>query len=412
MYRYFNRISSRIAGPRALAPAPAETGHGKLWHCRCGQAVFFGNSLCLTCQAPLGYLPGNDLVSALSPGQAPGTWTLDSAPEAGAVRRCANFDTAAACNWLVPAGDPQPLCRACRLNRTIPDLSVPENNGYWLKVETAKRRLVAQLLNLGLPLVAKIEDEATGLAFDFVGTSMDGTRPTTGHADGLVTLDIKEADDAHREAVRQAMREPYRTLLGHFRHEVGHYYWDRLIAGSTWLEPFRALFGDEQQSYADALERHYQQGAPAAWAQQYVSAYATMHPWEDWAETWAHYLHMMDAVDTAQGFGMSGHNAGLDYVPFSPNNLYDPSHTSASAFLAFVNAWIELAGMLNELSRAMGQPDFYPFALPPEVIVKLHFIHLVVQGAGGKADEMLAIEGGGNESVVATDHGACPGAPQ
>jgi hypothetical protein len=389
MYRYFDRISSRIATQRPLAPANSDTSHGKLWHCRCGQAIFFRNSLCLACQAPLGYLPGNDVVSALTPAEIDGTWTLDSAPEAGAVRRCGNFGTSAACNWLVPAGDPQPLCRACRLNRMIPDLSIPENNGYWLKVETAKRRLVAQLLNLGLPLVAKTEDEDTGLAFDFLGEDPTGTPPTTGHANGLVTLYIKEADDAHREKVRLSMREPYRTLLGHFRHEVGHYYWDRLISGTEWQAPFRTLFGDEQQSYADALERHYQQGAPADWPEHYVSAYATMHPWEDWAETWAHYLHMMDAVDTAQGFGMSGHDTGLDYTPFPPDTLYDPNHSSAPAFLAFVNTWIELAGMLNELSRAMGQPDFYPFTLPPAVIAKLHFIHVVVQAAGGKADEML-----------------------
>src|SRR5437868_9942335 len=127
----------------------------------------------------------------------------------------------------------------------------------------------------------------------------------TGHKDGIVTMKVEEADDVTRVRVRTQMREPYRTLLGHFRHETGHYYWDRLIANSDWLEPFRGLFGDERASYAEALDRHYQQGAPLDWQPQYVSAYATMHPWEDWAETWAHYLHMMDAVDTALGFGMS-----------------------------------------------------------------------------------------------------------
>lgn len=399
MYRYFDRISSRIASPRSLALASPDASQGKRWHCRCGQAVFFTNSLCLACEAPLGYLPGNDVVSAMSPGEVAGTWTLDAAVQAGAVRRCGNFESPAACNWLVPAGDPQPLCAACRLNRTIPDLSVPENPAYWFKVETAKRRLVAQLLNLGLPVVAKVEDEATGLAFDFVGTDLNGNAPTTGHADGLITLNIQEADDAHREQVRAAMGEPYRTLLGHFRHEVGHYYWDRLIANTDWLERYQALFGDEQQSYAQALERHYQQGAPADWAERYVSAYATMHPWEDWAETWAHYLHMMDAVDTAQSFGMNGHDVDLDYVKYPLETLYDPTHDSGPAFLGFVNAWIELAGMLNELSRAMGQPDFYPFVLPAPVIAKLHFIHLVVQRAGGKADDILE-----NTEAAAEEH--------
>lgn len=280
-------------------------------------------------------------------------------------------------------------CVACRLNRTIPDLGVPENPERWRKVEIAKRRLVAQLVSLGLPLIAKTEDEVAGLAFDFVGVDLQGRAPMTGHANGLITLDIKEADDAYREQVRVQMHEPYRTLLGHFRHEVGHYYWDRLIANSHWLEPCRALFGDERASYAEALDRHYQQGAPNDWSQAYVSAYATMHPWEDWAETWAHYLHMMDAVDTALGFGMSAREMDFDYQPFPIDTLYDPQHPGGLAFLSFVNAWIELAGMLNELSRSMGQPDFYPFILPPAVIAKLHFIHLVIQQAGGKADEVL-----------------------
>jgi hypothetical protein len=233
-------------------------------------------------------------------------------------------------------------------------------------------------------------DEESGLAFDFIGVDLEGNLPTTGHANGLITLDIKEADDAHREQVRVQMHEPYRTLLGHFRHEVGHYYWDRLIANSQWLEHFRGVFGDERASYADALERHYQQGTPLDWQPHYVSAYATMHPWEDWAETWAHYLHMMDAVDTALGFGMSAREMDFDYQPFPPSTLYDPHHPGGTAFLSFVNAWIELAGMLNELSRSMGQPDFYPFVLSPAVIAKLHFIHLVIQQEGGRADEVLA----------------------
>ena len=248
-------------------------------------------------------------------------------PEAGVFRRCANLDSPAACNWLLPANDHDALCIACSLNRTIPDLSIAENHERWRKVETAKRRLVAQLVSLGLQVIPKTVDEETGLAFDFIGVDLEGKPPTTGHANGLITLDIKEADDAHREQVRVQMHEPYRTLLGHFRHEVGHYYWDRLIANSHWLEPFRGLFGDERASYAEALERHYQQGAPLDWQQHCVSAYATMHPWEDWAETWAHYLHMMDAVDTALGFGMSAREMDFDYQPFP---LEHPLRSAAS----------------------------------------------------------------------------------
>ncbi|WDG54362.1 zinc-binding metallopeptidase family protein [Pseudomonas chlororaphis] len=385
MYRFFEQLSSRIA-----APFVREDGrNSKVWRCRCGQSLFFRNSQCLACSAALGYQPEQSRLSSLQPGPEADTWRLDVDPQAGLFRRCANLDTPAACNWLLPAHGAATLCVACRLNRTIPDLGVPENPERWRMVEIAKRRLVAQLVSLGLPLIAKAEDEEAGLAFDFVGIDLQGRAPMTGHANGLITLDIKEADDAYREQVRVQMREPYRTLLGHFRHEVGHYYWDRLIAGSHWLEPCRALFGDERASYAEALDRHYQQGAPNDWSQTYVSAYATMHPWEDWAETWAHYLHMMDAVDTALGFGMSAREMDFDYQPFPLDTLYDPQHPGGPAFLSFVNAWIELAGMLNELSRSMGQPDFYPFILPPAVIAKLHFIHLVIQQAGGKADAAL-----------------------
>ncbi len=385
MYRFFEQLSSRIAAPFL----GDRSRNSKVWPCRCGQSLFFRNSQCLACLAALGYQPEQSRLTSLQPGEQAGTWTLDADPQAGLFRRCANLDTAAACNWLLPDNGRDTLCIACSLNRTIPDLSIPENPERWRKVETAKRRLVAQLITFGLPVIPKTVDENIGLAFDFIGVDPDGTPPTTGHASGLITLDIKEADDAHREYVRQQMREPYRTLLGHFRHEVGHYYWDRLVANSHWLEAFRELFGDERASYADALEQHYQQGAPLDWQTRYVSAYATMHPWEDWAETWAHYLHMMDAVDTALGFGMSAREMDFDYQPFPPETLYDAEHADGAAFLSFVNAWIELAGMLNELSRSMGQPDFYPFVVPAAVITKLHFIHLVIQEEGGRADEVL-----------------------
>ncbi|AEA67915.1 zinc-binding metallopeptidase family protein [Pseudomonas brassicacearum subsp. neoaurantiaca] len=385
MYRFFEQLSSRIAAPFL----GDRSRNSKVWPCRCGQSLFFRNSQCLACLAALGYQPEQSRLTSLQPGEQAGTWTLDADPQAGLFRRCANLDTAAACNWLLPDNGRDTLCIACSLNRTIPDLSIPENPERWRKVETAKRRLVAQLITFGLPVIPKTVDENIGLAFDFIGVDPDGTPPTTGHASGLITLDIKEADDAHREYVRQQMREPYRTLLGHFRHEVGHYYWDRLVANSHWLEAFRELFGDERASYADALEQHYQQGAPLDWQTRYVSAYATMHPWEDWAETWAHYLHMMDAVDTALGFGMSAREMDFDYQPFPPETLYDAEHAGGAAFLSFVNAWIELAGMLNELSRSMGQPDFYPFVVPAAVITKLHFIHLVIQEEGGRADEVL-----------------------
>ena len=123
----------------------------------------------------------------------------------------------------------------------------------------------------------------------------------TGHADGVITLDLAESDDVHRERRRAELGEPYRTLLGHFRHEIGHYYWPILVERAGALERCRALFGDERADYGEALERHYADGPPADWAERHVSAYATMHPWEDWAETFAHYLHIRDTLQTAGG---------------------------------------------------------------------------------------------------------------
>jgi hypothetical protein len=222
------------------------------------------------------------------------------------------------------------------------------------------------------------QDPERGLAFDFLRSPADGPRVLTGHAGGIITVNIEEADNPTRERIREEMHEPYRTLLGHLRHEVGHYYWDRLIAGSTWLEGFRKLFGDEQEDYAAALHRNYEQGARPGWEQQHVSAYASVHPWEDWAETWAHYLHMVDVLDTALSFGLDTRKLELEIEPFSRDALFQPNDPGATRFLSFLNGWIELTAVLNEMSRGMGQQDLYPFALPRPAVAKLHFIHLVI----------------------------------
>jgi hypothetical protein len=217
--------------------------------------------------------------------------------------------------------------------------------------------------------------------FDFL-RAFPGEPPImTGHANGLITLNAEEADDAIRERVRHAMREPYRTLLGHFRHEVGHYYWDRLIFGTRWLEPFRELFGDERASYGDALKRNYEQGPPAGWAQSHISAYATMHPWEDWAETWAHYMHIVDGLATAIGFGLDAADMEGNVAPFDASALYAPDDPGAPRFLELLNGWREMTLVLNEMARAMGQHDFYPFTLPRPAVAKLQFVQMVVADA-------------------------------
>ena len=365
---------------------------GRNYHCQCGQPVFFRNSKCLACQTPLGYDPECGRLLPLTPGTQAGAWQQWRKPAASTLppgekdalvyKRCRNHLTPARCNWLVPLEDPHKLCRACRLNRTIPDLADPAqpDNGYlWGLVELAKRRLVSSLILLQLPVASRIsEDTRRGLMFDFLRSPVHGPRVFTGHDTGLITLDVEEADDASREAVRKAMREPYRTLLGHFRHEVGHYYWDRLISGTSWMNGFRRLFGDESANYAVSLRRNYDEGPASDWPLHFVSAYASAHPWEDWAECWAHYLHMRDGIDTALSLGLGLERSDLDITPYTLNELYQPDHPQAGQFLDFLNHWSRLTTLLNEMSRSMGQPDFYPFVLPREVVSKLHFIHLVV----------------------------------
>ena len=339
----------------------------------------------------LGAIPGQE--PAPSRALLPETGAAQArSGETGApvYKRCRDLSTPASCNWLIPVADPQDMCRACRLNRTIPDLTdpaQPDNDYLWGLVEQAKRRLVSSLILLKLPVASRMsEDPERGLMFDFLRSPVNGPHVVTGHDTGLITLNVDEADDAKREAVRKTMREPYRTLLGHFRHEVGHYYWGRLIAGTPWLEGFHELFGDESVDYMASLQHSYYAGPPPDWPLHFVSAYASSHPWEDWAECWAHYLHMRDAIDTALSFGLSVDRFDLEFTPFTLDALYQPGHPDAEQFLAFLNHWTQLTTMLNEMSRSMGQPDFYPFVLSREVVGKLHFIHLVVNSGSWLQD--------------------------
>jgi hypothetical protein len=350
----------------------------KLFECQhCGQLLYFENTRCERCGHVLGYLPDAALLSALAEEDGD-RWRPLIAPEQ-VYRFCANA-AHRACNWLVPAEAPHAFCPACRLNRTIPDLGPPEHLLRWQRLEAAKHQLVYGLLRLGLPLVSKFEDPDMGLAFDFLADpapgSPDGPKILTGHEHGLITINIAEADDAERERARQEMGEPYRTLLGHFRHEVGHYYWERLVRDGRWLEWFRTTFGDERQDYGACLEAHHAEGPPPDWQERFVSGYASAHPWEDFAETWAHYLHIVDTLETAAAFGlritpMAGRAPGLameiDFDPYRQND-----------FDALLEAWLPLTYAVNSLNHSMGQPDLYPFVLAPAVIGKLRFVHGLV----------------------------------
>ncbi len=381
----------------ALGPTTSRS-----YRCVCGKPVFLRNTQCLNCMRQLGYEIGRrtmvaiepaavpDIASDTEPTPEPERWKIVEDASPALYHRCSNFSTASACNWLIPAGTQDSLqtpsnlnpgfCLACSLTRTIPDLSTAHNQEMWRRLEIAKRRLLSQLLSLALPVETRLE-RPTGLVFDMLENTPDGPPVLTGHDEGLITLNIAEADDAAREKIRAEMHESYRTLLGHFRHEIGHYYWDRLVKDSEWLEPCRALFGDETVDYAESLERHYKDGPPPDWPLHYVTSYATTHPWEDWAETWAHYLHMADTVDTAVSFGIDANAVDIETDPYTLKDLWRKDDANAEHFLKFLNSWVLLTQVLNELTRSMGQPDYYPFVLPREAIAKLQFIHEVIRSA-------------------------------
>jgi hypothetical protein len=388
------------AAPQDAQDAPAQALDlqaptlSRAYQCQCGRPVFLRNSQCLACHTPLGYVIERLGVMPLAParhdGAEPDTFTVFGDTHGKAYRHCANLLTAAACNWMVPApreGDDPAFnvdglaagfCLSCSVTRTIPDLSVESNGDLWRSLELAKRRLISQLLALGLPVVTRLSDPLHGLAFDFLSNTPGGPHVLTGHEMGIITLNAEEAEDAVRERIRAEMREPYRTLLGHFRHEIGHYYWDLLVAPTPWINSFRTLFGDERADYAEALRNHYDNGPPPDWAVRFVTSYASSHPWEDWAETWAHYLHMADTADTAMSFGVDARNVELASDLFESADLWQPDHPDAGKFLDFINGWVRLTNVLNELSRSMGQPDYYPFVLPRTAVGKLQFIHQVI----------------------------------
>jgi hypothetical protein len=364
--------------------AKRETGEltpMKLFKCQnCGQLLYFENDLCVKCSHRLGFIPEIMNLSALEvEGDAQqGIWRA-LAIDNKLYRFCANARFGV-CNWMVDAGSSDIYCAACRHNRTVPDTGIADNVVAWRKIEVAKHTLFYTLMKLHLPLEEKDESGNLRLCFDFLASPghREGPRVVTGHDNGLITLALEEANDAEREKRRTTMHEPYRTLVGHFRHEVGHYYWDVLVRDGGLIEPFRAVFGDETADYAAALQAYYANGAPPNWQDNFISAYATSHPWEDFAETWAHYLHIVDTLEMARAFGMYVHPrlaepGELDaHVTFDPYLLREPS--------PLIETWLPLSNALNSLNRAMGLQDIYPFILSPPVVEKLSAIHDIIHG--------------------------------
>jgi hypothetical protein len=363
----------------------------KLFQCQnCGQPLHFENTRCERCGLSLGYLPARESMTALKPQAAPDKPDNQDRQASRALvddqlyRHCANtaYD---ACNWLVPAASSENYCTACRHNRVIPDLSLPENLPRWRALEGAKHRLFYTLIQLRLPLETQVESPA-GLAFQFLadgGPAQPGV--LTGHANGVITINLAEADDAERERRRQQMGELYRTLLGHFRHEIGHYYWDRLILNTPHLGDFRRIFGDERQNYDSALQNYYANGAPIDWSERFISAYASSHPWEDFAETWAHYFHMIDTLETAHVAGL----AVSPKLPESPGAVFD-FHPRETDMTRLVDAWIALTFAVNSLNRSMGLHDLYPFVLGPAAVTKLSFVHGLIRTKSPSASKTTA----------------------
>jgi hypothetical protein len=359
----------------------------RLFTCQnCGQLLYFENTHCACCNAVLGYIPAMSAVRAI---EADGDlWREMKTDGPDRFRICANAGPAG-CNWLLPAGDDTPFCIACRHNHTIPDLSVPQNVTPWRILEAAKRRLFYGLMRLCLPIPTRAQDPAHGLVFDFLAETASQPKVLTGHENGLITIALKEGDDAERNRMQTQMGELYRTPLGHFRHEIGHYYWDVLVRDGGRLDDFRALFGDERADYEEALKTHYARTEDGDWRQDFVSLYASSHPWEDFAETWAHYLHIIDTLEMAGAFGVAvnpalardpGLHVQVDFDPYQAEDMQ-----------TLVDTWLPLTYAVNSLNRSMGQPDLYPFILPPAVITKLAFIHGLV-GCGRPGGACVAEE--------------------
>lgn len=345
----------------------------KRFNCDCGNVIFFGSYVCLKCGGDVGFDPEAARMMRLRTG--------------GTMKRCDNGTRHGVCNWVLPARSEATLCLACRMNQTIPDLSVPRNRMLWGRVEMAKRRMVHTLLDLGIALPSKRENALHGLAFDVV-SSLSNPNVTTGHLNGVITINLEEADDTYRQINRQHLNESSRTLLGHFRHESAHYFWMRNLSELAWDHPwrlaFRLRFGDEWLDYSMALNAHYQNGAPPNWDQSYITAYAASHPWEDWAETWAHYLQIIDGLETCESLGIQVKHLALNLVMLPADAGTLPSMLPQSAvadgeFLAALQRWMCLSTVLNEIANSLGEAPLYPFVISVRVAQKLRLAHHFAQ---------------------------------
>lgn len=335
----------------------------------CRNYIEFEDLTCRTCEAELGFHHPSSTFHVVS---REGT-------EIDGERWFACSNRAWACNWLAAEDSGAGTCLASRLIRKRPDADDTLALEKLATTSGKLRMMVYQLLELGLPILPWDTYEK-GLGFDLLSSKSRGENITIGHADGIITIDLVESLDDYRERLRIRLGEPYRTMLGHFRHEVGHYYEMVLFdAMPDRIDRVRELFGDERVSYSDAIDRHYRYGAPENWRESFISEYATMHPWEDFAECFAHYLHITDTLDTAAWSGMvlqartQGHTPTIDTTIARVTEEID--------FDEILEDWLWVSTLLNRINRSMGKDDLYPFHINAVVGDKLGFIHDTVRSA-------------------------------
>jgi hypothetical protein len=352
----------------------------RLFRCdNCGNPVHFDNRTCLNCGFKLGFVPEALGVYALTPdnmsrdAQQPGRWRRVDQPQL-TYRFCPN-DTYKVCNWVIPADSPETFCQACRYNGLVPNVNSEIGLKRWRAIGEAQRHLFYSFLRWDLPRPSRAEDPVGGLLFDLKDDELlpDGTcKPALiGHDEGHIVIRTAEADDLLREQQRENLGEPYRTLLGHFRHETGHFIWNKMVRDAGKLESFRAVFGDETVDYQKSLDAHYASGPARGWQGRYISNYATTHPWEDFAECFAHVLHIVDSLETAHIYGIAlaplGHMEMSAYANFDPYTVLN--------FERIAEVWIPLSVALNSIHHSMGERDLYPFILTPVIKGKLGYVH-------------------------------------
>lgn len=343
----------------------------KKFFCNCTAIIFFENNQCVSCGSELGWCPAcKTMRTVISDNN--GNYHCSEQSCGAALTKCYNHAVENVCNHFLltesVTGAAEAFCDYCRFNETIPDLSVDGNREKWHRIEIAKRRLLYTLDMLNVPYGNSQDGFNTPLSFDFKGDTEKKRllwlnmgkheQVFTGHADGKVTINIREADDVEREKARVSFGEAHRTVIGHFRHEMGHYFWDVLIKEKQ-EEEFITIFGDHNNpDYGTALELYYENGAVPGWQQNFISAYATMHPWEDFAESFAAYLDMVSVVDIA-----------FHTIPVNP---VDPL---SAGFKEIADQYTQLGLLLNEMNRAVGLIDPVPEVYTPAILHKIEFVH-------------------------------------